>query len=177
MCVDTYIYIHIHVCIYIYTHTHMCVYIYIHTHICVCTYTHTCVCVCVCVCVCMQEVSGGETHSKSPSQGLWGSVSQEPAIQFNWNEGRGPDQSVQSLVSQGKNALDLKCSGQPLGFPGGLDGEAIKPLQSCPTVWDPVDYSLTGSSVHGILQARVLEWIAMPSSRGFSQPRDQTCIS
>ena len=37
-------------------------------------------------------------------------------------------------------------------------------LQSCPTLWDPVDYSLLGSSVHGILQAKVLEWVAMPSS-------------
>ena len=36
----------------------------------------------------------------------------------------------------------------------------------------PVDSSLLGSSVHGILQARILEWVAMPSSRGSSQPRD-----
>ena len=40
-----------------------------------------------------------------------------------------------------------------------------KSLQSCPTVCDPLDYSLPGSSVHGILQARILEWVAMPSSR------------
>ena len=39
---------------------------------------------------------------------------------------------------------------------------------------DPMDYSPPGSSVHGILQARILEWVAMPSSRGSSQPRDQT---
>ena len=47
-------------------------------------------------------------------------------------------------------------------------------------VWlfcDPMDYSLPGSSVHGILQARILEWVTMPSSRGFFQPRDQTCSS
>ena len=37
--------------------------------------------------------------------------------------------------------------------------------------------SLPGSSVHGILQARIPEWIAAPRSRGFSQPRDQTCVS
>ena len=49
--------------------------------------------------------------------------------------------------------------------------------QSCPTVCDPRDCSLPGTSVHGILQARVLEWVAMPSSRGSSQPRDQTQIS
>ena len=42
---------------------------------------------------------------------------------------------------------------------------------SSPTV-DPMDCSLPGSSVHEILQARTLEWVAMPSSRGSSQPRD-----
>ena len=41
----------------------------------------------------------------------------------------------------------------------------------------PLDYSPPGSSVHGIFQARILEWIAISSSRGSSQPRDQTCIS
>ena len=38
--------------------------------------------------------------------------------------------------------------------------------QSCPTLCDPTDYSPPGSSVHGILQARTLEWVAVPSSRG-----------
>ena len=42
--------------------------------------------------------------------------------------------------------------------------------QSCPTLCDPVDCRPPGSSVHGILQARVLEWVATPSSRGSSQP-------
>ena len=41
--------------------------------------------------------------------------------------------------------------------------------QSCPTLWDPMNYT-----VHGILQARILEWVAFPFSRGSSQPRDQT---
>ena len=54
---------------------------------------------------------------------------------------------------------------------------AAKLLQSCPTVYDPMDHSPPGTSVRGILQARILEQIAMPSSRGSSQPRDQTCIS
>ena len=40
-----------------------------------------------------------------------------------------------------------------------------------------MDYSLPGSSVHGILQKRILEWVALPSSRGSSRPRDQTCVS
>ena len=49
--------------------------------------------------------------------------------------------------------------------------------QSCPTLWDPMDCSLPCSSVHGILQARVLEWVAISFSRGSSQPRDQTRVS
>ena len=44
--------------------------------------------------------------------------------------------------------------------------------QSYPTLCDPIDCSPPGSSVHGIFQARILEWVAMPSSRGSSQPRD-----
>ena len=52
-----------------------------------------------------------------------------------------------------------------------------KPLPSCLTLCDPVDHSLPGSSVHGTLQARILEWVAVPSSEGSSQPRDRTCIS
>ena len=49
--------------------------------------------------------------------------------------------------------------------------------QSCPTVCNPTDCSPPGSSVHRILQARILEWVAMSSSRRASQPRDQTQIS
>ena len=50
-------------------------------------------------------------------------------------------------------------------------------LQLCPTLCDTTDGSPQGSSVHWIFQARILEWVATPSSRGSSQPRDQTCIS
>ena len=48
---------------------------------------------------------------------------------------------------------------------------AAKSHQSCPTLCDPMNCSLPSSSVHGILQARILEWIAIPFSRGTSQPR------
>ena len=49
--------------------------------------------------------------------------------------------------------------------------------QSHPTLCDPMDCSPPGSSVHGILQARILEWVAISSSRGSSQPRDGTWVS
>ena len=61
------------------------------------------------------------------------------------------------------------------GAPPGLCVPA-KLLQSCPSLCDPVDCSLPGSSVRGILQAGILEWVAMPFSRGSSQPRNQTRV-
>ena len=50
-------------------------------------------------------------------------------------------------------------------------------LQSCLTLCKPMDCSLPGSSVHEILQARILEWVVIPSSRGSSRPRDQSHVS
>ena len=48
----------------------------------------------------------------------------------------------------------------------------VKITQSCPTLCDPMNYT-----VHGILQARILEWVAIPFSGGSSQPRDLTQVS
>ena len=48
----------------------------------------------------------------------------------------------------------------------------VKVAQSCPTLCDPMD-----CTVHGILQARILEWVAFPFSKASSQPRDQTQVS
>ena len=53
----------------------------------------------------------------------------------------------------------------------------MKVAQSCSTLCNPMDCSLPGSSVCGILQARILEWVAIPFSRASSQPRDQTQLS
>ena len=52
-----------------------------------------------------------------------------------------------------------------------------KSLQSYPTLCHHKDRRLSGSSVYGILQARILEWVSMPYSRGSFQPKDQTCVS
>ena len=53
----------------------------------------------------------------------------------------------------------------------GTDLRTIVSAAQCPTLCDPMGCSLSGSSVHGILQARKLECVAMPSPRGSSQPR------
>ena len=56
-------------------------------------------------------------------------------------------------------------------------GVSAKSLQSCLTFCNPVDCSLQGFSVRQVLQARILEWVAISSSRGSSQQRDHTRIS
>ena len=58
-----------------------------------------------------------------------------------------------------------------------MKGGKVKAAQSYLTLCDPVDCSPPVSSVHGILQARILEWVAIPFSRGSSQPRDRTQVS
>ena len=64
----------------------------------------------------------------------------------------------------------------PLGswtYHQGVHAKSLSRVRLC----DPMDCSLPGSSDHGILQARILEWVAMPSSWGSSQPRDGTRVS
>ena len=61
--------------------------------------------------------------------------------------------------------------------PGSLVSVSVLVTQSCLTVCSPMDYNPPGSSVHGILQVRILEWVAFPFSRGPSLPRDGTRVS
>ena len=62
----------------------------------------------------------------------------------------------------------LKVNGSDLILPTlGASGHA-KPLHLCPTLYNPMDCSPSGSSVQGLLQARILEWVAMASCRGSS---------
>ena len=58
-----------------------------------------------------------------------------------------------------------------------LNSMSAKSLQLCLTLCNPMGCNQPGSSVHGILQARILEQVAMPSSRESSRPKDQTCSS
>ena len=53
----------------------------------------------------------------------------------------------------------------------------VKVAQSCLTLCNSMDSSPPGYPAHGILQARILKWVAIPFSKGFSQPRDQTQVS
>ena len=95
-----------------------------------------------------------------------------------------PNREDCSLFSEHAETPELRlCQGS------GCSGFAVEPdllglrwwcclvSELCLNLHDPVDCSPSDSSVHGILQARILEWVAMPSSRGSFQTRDQTCIS
>ena len=62
--------------------------------------------------------------------------------------------------------------GQNLLFLGSVSSSIVKVTQSCPTLCNPMD-----DTVHGILQAKILVWVAFPFSRGSSQPRYQTQVS
>ena len=85
-------------------------------------------------------------------------------------------------LSKGQQIVSGKGQiGNSLGFTGqrvaGSNAQlchhsACGHAQLCLTLFDPVDCSLPGSSVRGIFQARVLEWVAISFSRGSSQPRD-----
>ena len=75
--------------------------------------------------------------------------------------------------------MSLKAVGDPRQDTSPLQNKDayLLSLQLCLTVCDPMNCSPLGSSVHGTMQARILEWIAMPSSRGSSRPRERTHIS
>ena len=71
-----------------------------------------------------------------------------------------------------------KASGYIYGIVYNYSSEKWKWVaQSCPTLCDTMDCSLPGSSLHGIFQTRVLEWVAISFSRGSSWPRDRTGVS
>ena len=81
-------------------------------------------------------------------------------------------------LSPQRPTLDLRYS---LFYFSGISLKVVKAqvlvAQSCPTLWDPKDYSLPDSSVHRVFWARILEWVAISFSGGSFQPRGWTCVS
>ena len=75
-----------------------------------------------------------------------------------------------------RNGMNLKEAEDKKRWQEYTEGEG-EVAQSCPTLCDPVDCSLPGFSIHGIFQARILEWVTISFSRGSSRPRDQTRVS
>lgn len=90
--------------------------------------------------------------------------------------GRKAVTNVDSILKSRDISLPTKfCLVKAMLFPVvmyGCEKVKVKVAQLCPTLWDPMDYT-----VHGILQARPLEWVVFPFSVGSSQPMDQTQVS
>ena len=100
----------------------------------------------------------GRTDAEAEAPVLW------PPDVKSWLTGKYPD--------AGKDCMQKEKGAT--GWDGWIDSMDmwVKVTQSCPTLCDPMDYT-----VHGILQASILEWVAFPFSRGSSQPRDRTQAS
>ena len=89
-----------------------------------------------------------------------------------WHNTLKTDTPLLKGYSDQKNSLNLSLNGV------GVCSQNILVAQLCPTLCNPMDCSLPGSSVHGILQARILEWVDIPfHSRESSRPRDWTWVS
>ena len=84
------------------------------------------------------------------------------------------EEGPRNPTTQGMQLQKLEQGRGGDGFSWSLQREQVKVkvTQSCLTLCDPMDYR-----VHGILQGRILEWVAFPFSRGSSQPRDQIGVS
>ena len=86
--------------------------------------------------------------------------------------------SMPSLISTAGSPLSPSLLPESMPRGAGLNGNfqpvwsEVKVTQPCPTLCDPMDYT-----VHGILQARILEWVAIPFAKGSSQPGDRTQVS
>ena len=99
--------------------------------------------------------------------------------QFHFHWGTTDDYGSEHLVDGAKFSAEVrwlskrgKATPSPPRSSALLTCVCVLVAQSCPTLCDPMDCSLPGSSVHGILQAGQLEWVAYPFSKGSSPPRD-----
>ena len=120
------------------------------------------------------------------TSGLWGIRWQEfpdeeldPNQPISWERGitegsaRQPGNSIAVLCAGSMWSLSLDCEDKTCDKES---KERVLIPQSCPTLCDPMDCSLPGSSVHRILQARILDWVAIPFFRESSHPRFRTQV-
>ena len=106
----------------------------------------------------------------------WKSSSRIPYPWWNWSQCSGVWLPV--LFDKGREGARNPPRDPPWGSACRQGrGQQSEVAQACPTLCDPMDCSLPGSSIHEIFQARVLEWVAISFSRGSSQPRDGTWAS
>ena len=134
-------------------------------------------------------MGGKRPHCESRVSSAWGSVKSNLAItgQEYWIPVPSQPHRLKGSLCDGQStrwlserSLDGAVFRLVLITFDGDDGTASRVHAqsfSCAQLCDPVDCSPPGSSVHRILRARILEWVAMPFSRGSSRPRDQTRVS
>ena len=126
----------------------------------------------------MEQLSACTTATEPTCSNYWSQDTPEPALHHRRgyrNEKPMRHQPERSPRSPQETACVQQ--GRPSTAKRYVKVKEIEVAQSCPTLCDPMDCSLLGSSVYGIFQARILEWVAMPFSRGSSWPRGQTCVS
>ena len=113
---------------------------------------------------------------------LWGTSIPYWAWDNGWQKLEPEDSVRQKVPKAGDGVRDwgkllessLKLQSMNTSLKAGIDSESESEVaQLCPTLCNPMDCSLRGSSIHGILQARILEWVAISFSRGSSQPRTE----
>ena len=129
----------------------------------------------VCVCKCFLG-----PFSKSNQQGLWGLTGLSTPDDYTFHLIKAwAKKTKQTNKNHTRTHTNTSADDDSRGWQGWepnihFPGWCVraKLLQSCPTLCDPMDCSPPGSSVHGAFQARILEWVAMPSSIGSSQSRD-----
>ena len=150
-----------------------------------------CVCVCVCVCVCARARAQLGTTLCNPMACSPPGSSIHGILQARILDTRGGRERQQDRERHNEtNTQKQREWGWNGPYPGRKQARSIplpmqqdsvilsaKSLQSCLTLCDPMDCSPPGFSVHGIHQARILEWVAISSSRGSSWPSDWTHVS
>ena len=117
-----------------------------------------------CITGCVPQETGSESLRFICGGFLWGALRRhtcESGIEWSWK-------------MMNCNAVTTDSATDP---EAGVCCMCAKSLHLCPTLCNTVDYSLPVSSVQGILQVGILEWVVIPSSRGSSPPRYQTSIS
>ena len=153
-----YVYTRTHMCVYtrthtyVYTQTHICIYKHTRTHIYVYTHIDTHICI----------------HARTRM--LTDMLLQHCMLRINIQDSDSQNCQIQSQPRKPKSCLLLHTHKGRETFSHISRRRLMLVSQSCPTFCDPMDYSPPGFSVHGIFQARILEWVAFPFSRGSSNP-------
>ena len=114
-----------------------------------------------------------QSHKERPAWRNPGETDWQPQLS-SWSADCTTLPGVQVMASLSVSKIIPRKEEEPIGQ---MKSEESEVTQSCPILCDPMDCRLPGFSIHGIFQARILEWVAISFSRGSSQPRNKTWVS